>query len=316
MAETPRKTAAKKAAPKAEPRPTVDKDAVHDAERSVADKLEAARLIRVGLAERRAERDPIWDHLARPFDADWIEKLPKQMRKDDQKKAKCEDTPAGRTVSADSHFCGGWHARSLHLDYVGHAGITMRLNEDVGPENWSLEALAVDDRGYPVKSNSEFWVRLTILGVSKIDVAENFKGMQEAWGDGLRRAAMRFGIGTALWSKSEYAFNRKVNSEEVAAAPEPEVPTADHVAALKGRLGALTPQQQTEIKGWWVAEGYPKVDAVSEEQAAAITEQIGRLEDQAKEDLLKERLGASPVDPSTTEAQATDGTARDVAGAQ
>jgi hypothetical protein len=296
---TSKTTAAKKAPAKkaAEARPAVNKEAVHGAERDAGDRLEAARLIRVGLAERRADRDPIWDHLARPFEEAWIEKLPRNLKKGDERKAKCEDTPAGRTVSADKYFCGGWHANSLHLDYVGHAGITMRLNQDVGPENWSLEPLGVFDNGLPVHTGQVFWAKLTILGVSKIEVAENFKNTQEAWGDVLRRCAMRFGIGTELWSKSDYAFNRKANSEAVASQPEPEVPTADHVATLKERVATLTQEQQAGLKAWWGQQGYPGINNVSEEQAAAVTDQIVMIEDQAKADLLKERLGASEVAP-------------------
>lgn len=317
MAETASKTAAaKKAAAKkpavakkpADTRPTVDRAAVHAAERQVGDKLEKQRQDRIWLRDFQDERDPIWAHLARPFEDTWIEKLPRNIKKGDERKAQCEDTPAGRTVSADGHFCGGWHARSLHLDYVGHAGITMRLNEDVGPENWTLEPLGTLDNGLPAHTGQVFWVKLTILGVSKIDVAENFKNTQEAWGDALRRAAMRFGIGTYLWSKSEYAFNQKVNSEQVAMAPEPEVPVAGHVQALKDRIGTLSAGQKAELIHWWQSDqDYPKIDAISEEQAAAITDKITELEDAAKEALLKDRLGATPVDPSTTEAQATDG---------
>src|SRR5262245_53198805 len=104
----------------------------------------------------------VWEALTAPFPADQIERLPKQIRRDDQDKGRCEPTNAGRRYSADGHYCGGWHARSVHLDYVGHAGITMRLNEVVGPDGWSWEPIATDENGLPLMSRNEFWIRLTI----------------------------------------------------------------------------------------------------------------------------------------------------------
>lgn len=290
MTETATKPAKKAAA-----RPTVDRDAVHQEERKVGDKLEKARQDRIEVRDFKADRDPIWEHLARPFPDSWVEKLPKNLRKNDDRKARCEDTPAGRTVSADGHFCGGWHAKALHLDYIGHAGVTMRLNEDVGPENWSLEPLGVLDNGLPAHTGQAFWVKLTILGVSKIDLAESFSSTQEAWGDALRRAAMRFGIGTYLWSKSEYAFNQKVNSEAEAATPEPEVPVADHSQAVKGRLDSLTQEQKDELTQWWTKAGLPKWTALSPQQAAVVNGEIDRVEEVARQELLKARLGATEV---------------------
>lgn len=243
---------------------------------------------------RRTERDPIWDYLARPFDPDWIEKLPKQLKRGDERKARCEDTAAGRTVSADGHYCGGWHARSMHLDYVGHAGITMRLNEDVGPENWSLEPMGTNDAGLPIYTGKEFWVALRILGVVKYDLAESFASTQEAWGDGLRRAAMRFGIGTALWSKSDYAFNSRVNSEEVAAAPAPDVPTAEHVTVLRERIAGLVDEHRQALATWWGKADLPKIDSLSPQQAAVVDGEIDRLVEAGRQETIKARLSAVP----------------------
>lgn len=183
--------------------------------------------------------DPsVWEKLAAPFDVSWVEKLPKQVRRDDQDKSRCEQ---GSYASADGHYCGGWHARSVHLDYIGHAGITMRLNDVVGPGGWTLEPVAVTPEGLPLMARGEFWARLTILGVSHVDLAANFNSTQEAWGDALRRTAMRFGIGTYLWAKSEYAA-------ELAAFREPapgEAPAdkaqadADKLAERRWPLGTV-----------------------------------------------------------------------------
>jgi hypothetical protein len=198
-----------------------------------------------GVAE---DADPTWAKLAAPFDAKWIEKLPKVLNRQDQRKGRCaEDSDEGRYVSADGHFCGGWHSRAVHLDYVGHAGITMRLNAVVGPAGWKLEPVARDERGLPVLGDrGPFWCRLTITTpdgeeASHEDVADNYGGRQEAWGDALRRCAMRFGVGTYLWAKSEHAAELAQHKD-----PDPleQKQAAEHVlaTALK-HAPTLTPEQ-------------------------------------------------------------------------
>lgn len=173
--------------------------------------------------------DPsVWERLAAPFDVSWVEKLPKQVSRDDQDKGRCV---AGSRVSADGHACGGWHARSVHLDYIGHAGITMRLNDVVGPGGWTLEPVALTPEGLPLMARGEFWARLTVLGVSHVDLAANYNSTQEAWGDALRRTAMRFGIGTYLWAKSEYAAELAAFRE-----PAPGESPADRAQADADKL--------------------------------------------------------------------------------
>lgn len=164
-------------------------------------------------ADDAAAPGTVWADLAAPFDAKWIEKLPKVLNRQDQRKGRCsEDSDEGRYVSADGYFCGGWHSRAVHLDYVGHAGITMRLNKVLGPAGWRLEPVGRTPEGLPVMGSprgGEFWARLvvTLNGVetSHEDVAANYNSVQEAWGDALRRTAMRYGVGTYLWAKSEHA---------------------------------------------------------------------------------------------------------------
>jgi len=135
--------------------------------------------------------------LRAPFDPDQIEKLPKQLRREDQDKGKCEP---GSRYTADGHTCGGYHARSVHLDYVGHAGITMRLNE-VDP-TWDWQPVPNPaERGLPVR-NGELWIQLTVLGITKYGLGDDAKSNKELYGDAIRNAAMRFGVATYLWSKS------------------------------------------------------------------------------------------------------------------
>lgn len=175
--------------------------------------------------------------LTRPFSADEIEKLPKTLRAKDDNKGTCNNSQ----YSADGYFCGKYHARAVHLDYVGHAGITMRLNDVLGPAGWEFEPFATTPEGLPLISASVFYARLTILGVSKWDMAANFNGPQEAYGDALRRCAMRFGIGTYLWSKSDAA---------AALANEPP-PTLTPGEQLAADLGALSPTIQQQVRDRW-----------------------------------------------------------------
>ncbi|AOY72015.1 hypothetical protein ARZXY2_2484 [Arthrobacter sp. ZXY-2] len=158
--------------------------------------------------------------LAKPFAPDEIEKLPKQVRKNDDDRGKCE---RGSRYSADGYFCGGWHARSMHLDYVGHAGITDRLNA-VDPL-WHWEPFALTPAGTPLLSDGGMWGRMTVLGVTRIGFGDPGRNsgpnaIKETIGDFIRNAAMRFGVGTYLWSKSEAAAAKKIAEEDHDDAPQ------------------------------------------------------------------------------------------------
>lgn len=146
-----------------------------------------------------------WKALQAPFDAESVSLLPRATGdKDKRYKQKCQE-------------CGGYHEfPCIHLSYVGHADITMRLN-DVDPE-WTWEPMSYDANGLPaLDANGCLWAWLTIMGVRKpaygdpgLDWKGDSKkgtpdGMKEAIGDMLRNGAMRFGVGTALWSKSDKA---------------------------------------------------------------------------------------------------------------
>jgi hypothetical protein len=172
--------------------------------------------------------DAIWACLTAPFDPEDIERKPQPVLRGDTDKGRCEDHSH---YCADGHPCGGWHARAVHLDYVGHAGITTRLNEVVGPAGWDFTPYTHNEDGTPWMTAALFVGRLTILGVEKWDLAANFTSPQEAYGDCLRRCAMRFGIGTYLWSKSERAA-----ATAQGAVPQPvdreDVSTPDLLARL------------------------------------------------------------------------------------
>lgn len=204
----------------------------------------------------------LWAALRAPFDADWIEKLPKVLSREDRNRGRCTE---GSQYTADGHACGGYHARSVHLDYVGHAGITMRLNDTVGPAGWTWEPLALDSEGLPRIRGGEFWIRLTILGTSKLGVGDDFRSSKIAIGDALRNAAMRFGIGTYLWSKSDMALALARNDDDHEPPqsppdpPRPAEPTpADKAARDARRLAGFTgdPAVLDSVLAAARAEGY------------------------------------------------------------
>ena len=130
----------------------------------------------------------VWAELRKPFPAGTVGKLPKPHSKDSAK-GKCSE-------------CGGWHGLpAVHLDYIGHAAVTDRLNS-VDP-TWTWEPVSFDAQGLPaIDRDGNLWIRLTINGVTRLGVGDG-KNAKERIGDALRNSAMRFGVGLDLWTKDE-----------------------------------------------------------------------------------------------------------------
>lgn len=160
-------------------------------------------------------------HLTTPFDLDEIEKLPKQIKAGDDVRGRCEAPQNGGAspYSADGHHCGGWHARSVHIDYVGHATITLRVLE-VDPLYY-LDVIERNEQGLPGIRTGGTFARLTILGMTREGFGDASgksgpNAVKETIGDALRNAAMRFGVGTYLWSKADYAIALKTEAGDPA----------------------------------------------------------------------------------------------------
>ncbi len=275
---TTRKTSATKAQPKAEPKAAppatqaVDEDArdvaallatpprfhpkaqpVPEGYIAMAAPESFGDVVRVMPAEEYAAR---LARLEAVFEQDRVEKLPRQVvsdKKDPQQTyGRCEEGSTVRVngrqaaTSADGYFCGGWHARSIHLDYIGHAGLTERLLEvdplwsyewkHVELPGWVEAAVAasyavgntdearrlVKQHGAPLSRDGGYWIDLTILGITRqgfgsADGKTGPNATKEVIGDALRNAGMRFGAGTYLWSKSDHAIALRTGAEEPAA---------------------------------------------------------------------------------------------------
>lgn len=167
--------------------------------------------------DRLARLRGIPDQWADP-PADTLGKLPKPTRKNAPKGKCAPRSQGGEAPDWQDHYCGGWHGLpAVHLDYMGHADVTLALVA-VDPE-WSLDfgwestagpidAFALTNPGDP----TVLLARLTVLGVTRpcvgtVPSGKGGDGMKELIGDTLRNGAMRFGIGTALWSKAQREGN-------------------------------------------------------------------------------------------------------------
>lgn len=266
------------------------------------------------MSAAETRREDLLEKLRRPFNPDEIEKLPKVLSKDDRNRDRCQ---RGSRVSADGHYCGGWHARAMHLDYVGHAGITDRLNE-VDP-GWDYEFMHVElppwagaavaslyeagtpdalaearrlvrSHGRPLSQDGGYWIRLTVLGITRMGFGDaagksGANATKEVIGDALRNAAMRFGVGTYLWSKSEAAEAKRLGVEDPdgqEAAPEPgqepeeapmqqrDDPRAVFTQSLERARGDL--QKLTGLRQWVEGKNFPA------EAIEAVDKYIAELE--------------------------------------
>lgn len=153
--------------------------------------------------------------------------------------------------------CKGWHGLpAVHIDYMGHADVTLALL-DVDPE-WTWEPAAMNESGPVITKESNrlvMWGYLSVLGLRRLCVgtcgATQPDAEKELIGDLLRNGAMRFGIGTNLWSKSEAselaghddgpASRARPAAARKAAAPLAVVPAArppDRVDATTGEITA------------------------------------------------------------------------------
>jgi hypothetical protein len=178
--------------------------------------------------------------LQKPFAPEEVEKLPKPMWKgawDNERKGKCDE-------------CGGYHCLSntIHLDYIGHAGVTRRLLE-VDPL-WDWEPLAMDEDGLPRFDRfGGLWIKLRVCGVTRLgygDAAGKSPGttaVKEIIGDAIRNAAMRFGVALDLWSKLDRHEGKNPGATEQAPSQRNETGNPVHGQGSSG--GGRTGARQT-----------------------------------------------------------------------
>lgn len=246
----------------------------------------------LAMAEARDEErkmNVLWEKLREPFTEDEIELLPKYVGP--MKDVNGKKVPANDRQRCDE--CGGFHAfPCVHLHYIGHAGITMRLNDVVGPMNWSLTPFAIAQNGAPLLSDGGAWFTLEILGIKKLCFGDaqgktGPSAIKEIIGDAIRNGCMRFGIGTYLWSKSEKAkaiLIRGIQGDD----DTPETPPGERLAdesileqirALRTSLGVSDEKYAGQLT--WAQESAVTKD--TELTAKAAAKLLSALEDKAEE---------------------------------
>lgn len=168
--------------------------------------------------------------LRKPFPPEYVGKLPRVTC------PQCSKGQCGEHHKAKCSDCGNYiSTRHIHLDYVGHADVTIRLLE-VDPEwDWQPKATdpdpdllraaitsgsaevvqAVIDNAPPRFERDRngspvgLWIKLTVGGVTRLGVGSCPSNQNDAEkvliGDALRNAAMRFGVAVDLWAKGDRA---------------------------------------------------------------------------------------------------------------
>lgn len=159
-------------------------------------------------------------------------------------------TIPGRYASPDPSTLAAVPKGGTNLLYMGHAEVTLALI-DVDPE-WGWRPAGFDANGSPqIEEHGKrlvMWGYLTLLGVERLCVgtceAHKADPEKELVGDLLRNGAMRFGIGTKLWSKAgdaDPAGSGVAGRRHPQPAPsQPQAgPTAAQIAKMQVQFGQL-----------------------------------------------------------------------------
>lgn len=155
--------------------------------------------------------------------------------------------------------CHQYLAPHQHIDFLGHAAVTDRLNS-VDP-HWTWEPMGYTPEGLPavrVNNNmASLWIKLTVCGKTIPEVgtcaANKPEVEKELVSDAIGRAAMRFGVGLGLWSKTqlESAMEHPETGPEPAPSPAPakKAPAAPKAA----------PKQEAPTQGGSMADDLMKL---------------------------------------------------------
>jgi len=167
----------------------------------------------------------------------------------------------------EAHQIGSLPRGGTQLDFVGHAAVTDRLLQ-VDPE-WTWEPYATTEHGAPLVLHDgkrrTLWIRLTVCGVTRpgvgIVVGDKDEVEKELISDGIRNAAMRFGVALDLWHKggSLNGDGPEVGPSGQETSAEPDWAAlgwkdrGDHdatKAAVKGDAGNLSAESKDVLRGW------------------------------------------------------------------
>lgn len=185
------------------------------------------------------------------------------------------------------------------LSYMGHAEVTLALIEDDPAWNWRPMSLDVDSGGPAIEVHPKrlvMWGYLTVHGVDRLCVGtcEPGKGdpEKELVGDLLRNGAMRFGIGTKLWSKATDAdpagtgqagFRRNRKAEPATPEPAYEQPTAPSAGsvALYARVHATKGTPMADVLRGFAADEAKSLTARTFDADPTFADQVAAILDTA-----------------------------------
>lgn len=231
-------------------------------------------------------RKAILAELRKTFPPSDISMLPKQLNKNDTgQNMPCK---AGTQASADGRFCGGYHRRSIHLDYVGHAALTQRmLNAD---PFWDWRPLALTPAGTPMMTDGGMWIELTIGGMTRLGFgdAQGKSGpnaIKEIIGDALRNAGMRFGMALDLWhkgdlSEAELASGQHESQQGSEEAPPAAAKPATRAAAKHKPEAQGAPEAPAEV----APAAEPKQTRAEADAAVTGTDWVAKAESLTRAD--------------------------------
>lgn len=220
---------------------TTDEAPVEDEERfslGSAPELELAPAVDYKVPDEWMQREGDWpaplyrrpdieglQRLRAPFAEGMVDKLPKGVRKN-------QDGSDPRPEHCK--VCLGYHKpASFHLDYIGHARVTDRLNSIDPLWFWTpyaedpithLPLLDYDGQNRPCG----MWMKLHVCGKTMIGYGTTEPkpdAIKELIGDALRNAAMRLGVALGMWVKGEMeslADTPESLGQQAAAAKPPE----------------------------------------------------------------------------------------------
>lgn len=235
--------------------------------------------------------------LRKPFPADVIGKLPRITCK------ACSNAPSRNCDKHKKHdckVCGNWISeKHIHLDYIGHAGVTDRLLEV--DREWTWKPVAIDSSTCaPVCTDGGLWIAMTVCGVTRLGWGDG-PDIKQRISDAIRNAAMRFGVGLDLWSKEDLGHDTE-NAEGAGsgqASPVNDAPTSGSppgtvtaAARAEAQPSATSPARRQNLKsrcsalvadGVSVADeraerGLPKIDDCDELQLDAWGTMVSELE--------------------------------------
>lgn len=111
------------------------------------------------------------------------------------------------------------NSRAMAVAYIDARCVMDRLDEVVGPENWSDSYNVLGDQTGSFGKEVVVECRLTVLGVTKCDVGVGEDG-KSAYSDAFKRAGVKCGIGRYLYSLDKQWVAYDAKTKQLSAQPQ------------------------------------------------------------------------------------------------